>query len=269
MFKKQKAHSTRNSRSDKTSWQPVSEWYNSSVGNSGHYYHQHVVIPNALKLLGLQSMAMPSPVPAVLDLGCGQGVFARQLAPEIYYQGIDVARALIDFAKKDDDNPQHHFLTGNATRPLGLQKKEFDIAVCMLALQNMKDPDGLFANAEQYLRKNGKFLIILNHPCFRIPRQSSWGVDPKNKLQYRRIDRYLSPLEIPITAHPGERNSPVTWSFHQPLSAYTELLRKHHFMIEVMEEWNSDKQSVGPAAKMENRGRSEFPLFLAILAQKI
>jgi len=35
-----------------------------------------------------------------------------------------------------------------------------------------------------------------------------------------------------------------------------------------MEEWISDKKSTGAKARMENRSREEFPLFLALLAQK-
>jgi hypothetical protein len=107
----------------------------------------------------------------------------------------------------------------------------------------------------------------MNHPCFRVPRQSSWGVDEQKKLQYRRIDRYMEPLKIPIQTHPGQGDkSPQTWSFHHPLSTYVEGLSKSGFVIEKIEEWLSDKLSTGGKAKMENRSRLEFPLFLTIYA---
>ncbi|MFS8563077.1 MAG: hypothetical protein LVR00_01585 [Rhabdochlamydiaceae bacterium] len=125
-------------------------------------------------------------------------------------------------------------------------------------------------NAHLLLKPQGKLLIVLNHPCFRIPRQSSWGVDEPKKLQYRRIDRYLSPLKIPIQTHPGKQHdSQETWSFHHPLSDYTRWLQEAGFTIEIIEEWISDKTSTGGHAKMENRSRAEFPLFLAILACKL
>jgi len=41
-------------------------------------------------------------------------------------------------------------------------------------------------------------VIVLNHPCFRIPRQSGWGIDEKNKLQFRKVIKYMSPMEIPL-----------------------------------------------------------------------
>lgn len=245
-----------------TSWQPVSQWYNSSVGESGHYYHQHVVIPKSLAILG-------SPE-SVLDLACGQGVLARHLPAETYYQGIDIAPSLIAFAKKNSENSNHHFAVADVAREsLPIQKKDFAAATIILALQNIEHSGQVMKNAAQHLKIGGTLLIVLNHPCFRIPRQSSWGVDEDKKTQYRRIDRYLSPLKIPITAHPGQKNSALTWSFHQPLSVYSQQLRATGFVIEALEEWSSDKTSVGKAAKMENRGRSEFPLFLALLSRKI
>jgi hypothetical protein len=36
-----------------------------------------------------------------------------------------------------------------------------------------------------------------------------------------------------------------------------------------LEEWTSDKVSIGKAAKGENRARAEFPLFLVIKAVKM
>ena len=137
------------------------------------------------------------------------------------------------------------------------------------ALQNMEFPDKVFANIGRNLASSGKLLLVLNHPSFRIPRQSSWGIDEVNKLQYRRINRYLSFLKIPININPANKNSSLTWSFHYPLSSYSEALLKNGFMIEKIEEWSSDKESQGKSAKMENRGRSEIPLFMAILARKI
>jgi hypothetical protein len=109
----------------------------------------------------------------------------------------------------------------------------------------------------------------MNHPCFRIPRQSSWKVDDEQKIQYRRIDRYTSPMKIPIQAHPSKgQSSATTWSFHHPLASYSQWLNETGFVIELIEEWHSNKVSTGKAAKMENRSREEIPLFLAIKAKK-
>jgi hypothetical protein len=158
-------------------------------------------------------------------------------------------------------------MTADVTEPF-TAPVTFTHAAIILALQNIKEPQKAIANAAKHLTANGSLVIVLNHPAFRIPRQSSWGIDEQNKLQYRRINRYMSPLEIPITMHPGDTDSGVTWSYHLPISAYTEMLSREGFFIQRLEEWMSDKKSVGSAGKMENRARDEFPLFLAIKAVK-
>jgi len=40
-------------------------------------------------------------------------------------------------------------------------------------------------------------------------------------------------------------------------------------LVNDLEEWTSNKLSVGKAAKSENRARAEFPLFLALRSVKI
>jgi SAM-dependent methyltransferase len=244
-----------------TSWQKVGSWYHGLVDKKGHYYHQHIIMPGALRLLELEKGS------SLLDLACGQGILGRSIPIGLDYVGIDNASSLIAEAGKFDRQANHRYITGDVTLPLPIHRT-FTHAAIILALQNIADPGFTVKNAAEHLETGGILVIVLNHPCFRIPRQSSWEIDPGNKIEYRRINRYLSPLRIPITAHPGEKNSALTWSFHQPVSFYSKLLHDAGFSIDLMEEWTSDKESEGTAARMENRARSEFPLFLAIKAKR-
>lgn len=252
----------------KTSWEPVEKWYRASVGEGGNYYHQKVVLPGVLKLLDLNDQQEKV---SILDLACGQGVLARQLPEQIPYLGIDASTSLIKEAKKLDKDPLHHYLVGDITKPLPLKKDQvFSHATIILALQNMEHADQVIKNASRHLQEGGTFIIVLNHPCFRIPRQSSWGVDQQKKVQYRRLDSYASSMSIPIQAHPSKgETSPSTFSYHFSLSTLSRWLYDAGFAIIWMDEWFSDKTSVGGAAKMENRSRQEFPLFLAISSRKL
>jgi SAM-dependent methyltransferase len=246
-----------------TSWQPVSGWYDTSLGQSGDFTHREIVIPKTLKLLTIKQTS------SLLDLGCGQGILARAINPNIPYTGIDIAQSLVNSATKRDTNKNHRYYTADITKPLPLGQNRFSHVACILTLDNVESPECVMKNAFDHLEENGTFVIVINHPCFRIPRQSSWGIDEQNKIQYRRINRYLSPLSIPITMHPGTgTSSPVTWTYHFPISSYCQWLHTYHFCIEQIEEWVSPKTSVGKAASMENRSREEFPMFLAICAQK-
>ncbi len=243
-----------------SSWDAAEKWYSGCVGEKGHYYHQSVILPNVLRMLNLNKQN------SLLDLGCGQGVLARQISDSIEYFGIDLSQKLIDEAKKRTLRKNCTFLCGDATaKKLPLDKTDFDRAACILALQNMEHGEGAIQSAARHLKHKGQLLLVLNHPCFRIPRQSGWGVDEKASLQYRRMNGYLSPMNIPLQISPGKgEKSEIFHSYHHPLSDYVLWLSKAGFLIHSLEEWISDKKSEGAKARMEDRARREIPLFLAL-----
>jgi len=243
------------------SWDQIESWYGDLVGEKGHHYHQTLIIPNVLRLLALKNDD------SLLDLGCGTGVLARHLPTTIQYIGIDSAKGLLLEAKKR--SPNRSFLHGDVSQKLATQKTDFDAAIFLLSLQNMNHGKGAIQQALHHLKPKAKLLLILNHPCFRIPRQSDWEYDGTLKMQYRRINSYMSEMQIPVATHPGKgKNSPITYSFHYPLSTYFHWLQESGALITTMEEWCSDKTSEGARARAENRARAEIPLFLALLAQK-
>jgi ubiquinone/menaquinone biosynthesis C-methylase UbiE len=246
-----------------TSWEQEGKWYGDLVGKEGHHYHREVVFPKLLpQIIGGANNIK------VLDLACGEGVFARQLPASAVYVGVDAASSLIQRARQFDKAPNHRYIVSDLTQPLQqIAEAPFTHAVIILALQNIANPLALLQNARKQLVLGGKLFIVLNHPCFRIPRQSSWGSDVDKKIQYRRIDRYLSTMEIPIQSHPSQgESSSSTVSFHYSLETITTACFQAGFSIELLEEWCSDKQSTGKNKKMEDRARNEIPLFLAIRA---
>lgn len=242
----------------RSDWGEVSEWYGALVGKKGHLYHQSVIWPKLLPLLDLKKGD------SLLDLGCGEGVFLEAIPKGVSYQGIDLSQELIAKAHARGNA----FTVGDICQPFKLGS--FTHVVAILSLQNVPKADLAIANAANNLKKGGSFTVVLNHPCFRIPRQTHWEIDDNQKLQYRRVNRYLSPLKIPIQMQPSKgQKSATTWSFHHPLCDYSRFLKKAGLMIEVFDEWISPKKSSGKNAKMENRAREEFPLFFVIKSIKI
>ena len=248
-----------------TSWNRVGRWYDKSVGDKGHHYHQTVVLPGLLALLALDKTEQPR----LLDAACGQGMLARALPKHVVYHGVDAAPSLIQSAKERTKRPDASFAIADLTETLPVAKRSFSHAVICLALQNIEQGEAAIRNVVDCLEEGGQLVLVLNHPCYRIPRQTHWGTDQGSATQYRRVDRYMNALAIPIQTHPGQGSrSQETWSFHHPLSDYTRWLRAAGCMIEDIQEWCSDKVSTGKAAKMENRARSEIPLFMAISCRK-
>lgn len=243
-----------------TSWQKVSDWYNQKQGLGGSYYYQNIILPKTIQLLDLES------TDNLLDLGCGQGILERLVSKKTDYLGIDLANNLIKFARIHSQSKNHQFIVGDVTKPLPISTRvAFEKIAVVLVLQNLAQPQGLITNIRRFLSKTGRAVIVLNHPYFRIPRQSRWEIDQNNKIQYRRVDRYQHSLSIPIVMNPGQaKPDKITWSFHYPLWFISQLLSESNLVIEKIEEWISDKHSVGKVAKMENLARREFPLFMAL-----
>ncbi|MCS7204441.1 MAG: class I SAM-dependent methyltransferase [Leptospiraceae bacterium] len=246
-----------------TDWDAQAKWYDGIVGEKGSYYHHEVIIPTLLKEMGnLENQS-------VLDLGCGQGFFCRILSEKkAKVVGIDLSQELIRLAKKYP-NDRIQYYVANAEELSFLHDEMFDFIVSILSLGNMRDLDKVFREVARLLKTTGKFYFVIIHPCFRIPRQSQWEYDDNQKLQYRRIQRYLSELEIPIITHPGKvsrqkelQDQDYTIMFHRPLSVIMKHLKNHNLLISNLIELTSNKVSVGKRAKAENQARKEIPLFL-------
>jgi ubiquinone/menaquinone biosynthesis C-methylase UbiE len=244
-----------------TSWNKVAPWYNNLVTKEDSYQNT-VILPNILRLIG------PVKNKTILDLACGQGFFSKAFKSEgAFVVGVDAAPELIALAKKNI--PDGNFHTSSADHVPFIKNVSCDLVVIVLALQNIKPVDGVFAEAQRVLKKNGRLLLVLNHPAFRIPKNSSWEWDDRNKTQFRRTDRYLSEITTEIEMHPGQKNSETTISFHRPLQFYFKLLSKHGLLVSKLEEWISPKTTPhGPRAQAENKARKEFPLFLFLEATK-
>ena len=167
--------------------------------------------------------------------------------------------------QKGVQNKVHYFVTG-ADDLYMLKDKSMDVVLCVLALQNIENVTGVFKEVSRVLRQGGKFIFVLNHPAFRNPQASSWGYHEAEKIQYRRVDSYLSESKVKIDMTPGNmKEKKFTVSFHRPLQLWSKLLNKNNLAITRMEEWESHKVSEkGPKQLAENKARKEIPLFLAI-----
>jgi cyclopropane fatty-acyl-phospholipid synthase-like methyltransferase len=245
-----------------TSWEKSAAWYDRLIGEKGSDLYQQVVIPQSLALLN------PQQEESILDLGCGQGVFTRALATNgARVTGIDAAPSLIRKARSYHGPHPAEFHVRDAATLDGLGP--FDAISAILCIQNIEHLATVATAATSVLKPGGRMLWTLNHPCFRIPRQTAWGFDEERKIQYRRIDSYASPNRIPIIMHPGQKNSENTFSFHRSLQDLLQTGFQAGLRLKALQEWHSHKQSQpGPRARAENRARSEFPLFLALLWEK-
>ncbi len=252
-----------------TSWDQVAEWYDELLekGPSDHY--ENVILPGALRLLA------PQPGQKILDVACGQGILSRRLAAAgTRVTGVEASASLVEAAQRHSsaapDHPPIRYHVGDARDLAPLQlDRDFDAAACIMALANIDPLEPVFRTVADHLRPGGAFVAVITHPAFRAPKQTSWGWDPREKRQFRRVDGYLSPGQHRIQMHPGADPSIVTWTFHRPIQTYVAALAAAGLLVNALEEWPAQRTSTsGPRASEENRARREIPLFLAFRAIK-
>jgi len=244
-----------------TSWDPVADWYVGWVGEKGSDHHRKLAIPAVLDLLA------PTAHEQILDVGAGPGVLAPQIARAgAHYTGVDASPRMLAFARR------HHgahgtFLLGDATRLEGipqLRPHSFDGVVFMLSIQDIDPLDAALRSAAWALRSGGRLVLLMTHPCFRVPRQSGWGWDANRRLRFRRVDRYLTPLMPPMKRY-GDRGA--TRSYHRPLEMYVNGLSEQGLLIEQIREIPTFvRQGKGQRTHAEQLSDEEIPLFLGIRA---
>ena len=251
----------------RTDWGGVAEWYDRLVGDEGSEYHRQVVHPGVLRLLGAR------PGESVLDVACGQGVLARLLHEKgAQVTGVDAAAELVRAARQR--GPQwirYHVADARELANLPfLTPESFDAAACVLAIQNIQPIQPVFEGVHKLLRHGGRFVVVMMHPAFRSPKETRWGWDEQEGVQFRRVERYLLPRKSPIVTHPGKTPDVYTWTFHRPIGAYVKALRNSGLLVDALEEWESHKTSEpGPRAAAENQARKEIPMFLSLRAVKV
>lgn len=249
-----------------TSWDPLAQWYDGWVGEGGSEHHRLVAVPAVLRLLDAQ------PGERIIDIGCGQGVLAPAIVRKgAQYVGVDASPRLLQIARQRHPDAGR-FILGDAAKLQAipdLRTDRFDAAVFLLSLQDMDPLEPVLASAAAALKPGGRAVLLLTHPAFRIPRQSGWGLDEGRKLVYRRIDRYLTPLPVPLKALPGKEGR-TTRSFHRPVSDYVNGLADAGLLTDRMEEVPAHKLSTaGSTPKAAELARKEIPLFLGIRARKV
>ena len=91
------------------------------------------------------------------------------------------------------------------------------------------------------------------------------GTTPHRDLRFRRVDRYLNPLAVPLKAY-GKRRDGVSISFHRPLNQYVNGLSACGLLVDALHEITTYETGASPP---ERRANAEIPLFMGLRARKL
>ncbi len=251
-----------------TAWERPAAWYDQLVGQGGDDFYRELILPTVLSRLAATKGQR------VLDVGCGQGVLGRVLALEgLRSLGVDASPSLIEAAQARAAatvTSTADYRVGDArdlTAALGDER--CDHAAMIMCLQDLDPIAPVLQGVARHVTPGGRIVAVMTHPCFRIPRRSSWGWDEDNGVQFRRLDGYASPMQVPIKIHPGmPHDASRTLSFHRPLAAYIAAFGTAGLGVIAIDELYSHRRgTIGSRSGAEDRAAKEFPVFLVITAE--
>jgi ubiquinone/menaquinone biosynthesis C-methylase UbiE len=207
---------------------------------------------------GFFDLIVPAPGRRTLEVGCGEGRVARDLAVRGHrVTGIDTAQTLLRYAQQDDSTGAY---ARAESRVLPFLDRCFDLAVAYNSLQSLQVADDMAVTvreAGRVLDRGGRLCACVTHPVTDLG--AFTGDDSGSQFVMRR--RYFETVRVEDTVqHGGLTMTFNGWTYS--LEQYTVALEQAGFHIEAMRE----PLPTGPAGRYE-RWR-DVPLFLFIRAVK-
>jgi 2-polyprenyl-3-methyl-5-hydroxy-6-metoxy-1,4-benzoquinol methylase len=206
-------------------------------------------------LLGLLGTSVEE---RALDLACGHGLLARELARRgATVTAIDLSGELLQRARSHADSAELaiDYINGDVADPGVLEGSEFDLVVSNFGLSDIDDLDGVCQTVARVLVAGGRFAFSILHPCFAgAPGVSgSWPADGSYyDERWWRADGELSVLRQQVGAN------------HRMLSTYFNALTRHGFAVDEVCEPRpeTDWAEARP-------GASAQPVYLVVLCRRV
>ena len=112
----------------------------------------------------LFDLAAPVPGEAALDLACGDGLVARELARRgLPVTGLAVSPRLLDRARSRGERVRYLQADAAHFEPTA---GSFDLVTCHFGLSDIDDLPSTLANVALALTSGGRFVWSILHPCF-------------------------------------------------------------------------------------------------------
>jgi SAM-dependent methyltransferase len=246
-------------------WDQNAGYWDDYMGDAGNDFHRELVAPSAERLLALQ------PGETVLEIACGAGLFARQMA-EAGAQVIatDFSAVFLERAKERTKTvaDQVEFRRIDATNEaelLSLGERRFDAVVSNMALMDMPTIEPLFRALSRLLKVGGRFVFTVMHPafngngCTRVIEETDSGGEIA-LTHAMKITRYLT---VEAVKGIGIRGQPVSqYYFHRPFHVLLDVGFRAGFVLDGLEEPAFQRESANPRALNVGNFR-ELPLVLA------
>lgn len=222
-------------------WEANADYWDSYMGATGNDFVNLLIWPRVARLL------KPEPGERVLDVACGNGLYALRLVEmgaEVV--AFDFSAGLIERARARAveaglaDRIAHHVIDATDRAALAaLGKEAFAAAVCNMALFDMADIGPLAEGLAHLLRPGGRFLFSIMHPCFNgvhatfMTETADDGVNFATRFSLKQ-SRYLTPYAARGIGIRGQPEPQLY--FHRSLQDMLAPFFGNGFVLDALEE---------------------------------
>ena len=247
-------------------WDQMAEWWDEKLGDEGDLWHRTLIDPPLIRLVDRVEGQH------LLDLACGNGYLSRRFARQgAIVTGVDTSAPIIERARKREAQDAlgiaYHVSEASALDMLADNSQ--DLVICNMALMDIENAAGAIQEVARVLRKQGRFVASLSHPCFDKVNTSGWEIEqiyPTTTI-WRKMSRYraIAADELPWLQIPGKVVS--TRAYHRPLSWYFQAFRGAGLVVANFEEPEPTQDFLSNSP--QGAWIAEIPLHCVIEAWKI
>lgn len=178
------------------------------------------IMPNMLRLMGEVRGKR------ILDLGCGEGGYSRELAKRgAQLVSVDCSAKAIEYAEaaaQKEGLDIGHFVR-NSNDLFDIASEQFDIVLCSMMLMDCEDLDGTLGEAVRALKPDGRLFASVLHPCFDGNHDTGIGRQGTGIDRQVVVMNYFEPREWKAPLWGG--TIPVIWR-HRTMEDYVKAFIK-------------------------------------------
>ena len=245
-----------NEDSSTRSWNAIAEsWVSHADIND---YRNFFLMPRMLEMLGDVSGKH------ILDLGCGEGGYARELkrrGADII--GVDGSETLVRIARERAaaEGLSISFISANANELKEITGSSCDLVLAAMSLMDVEDYPGAVREIARVLVNGGSLIMSITHPCFSA-RISQWERPPDNRheLLFFKVDNYFD-REVWEDMITRDFSAPVLRR-HRPLQDYVQVLLREGFLLREFNEAEPTSDELKKSYRFRKLMRIPYFLFM-------